>query len=93
MIDASIFPDHKISLHLDHNQHKGYYETAARWIADQEAMGHMDDEDWASLEQKQKAIDTDEVWSLQWYPNTPVGSYCVYAADLDVLLAFAKAQQ
>lgn len=83
---ASLFPAHKASLHLDHNDHLSYYQTAAQWIADHRSG----DWTWASDEQRQKAIDTNEVWTLQWYPRTPIGSICIAAADLDALLEFAK---
>ena len=79
------FPDHKASLHLTHNQHKAYYKTVVQEIED----GGFGYEDWVSPEQKQKAIDTDECWTLQWYPETPVGFCLLSAADLDVLLAAA----
>lgn len=84
MID---WPNHKASLHLTHNQHKAYYRTVQEAI-DDEDHGYVND--WVSPEQRQKAIDTDECWTLQWYPETPVGSCMLAAADLDVLLAAAK---
>lgn len=42
-----------------------------------------------SEEQKAKAIETQEVWVLTWYPDTPVGHFQLLACDLDVLLADA----
>jgi hypothetical protein len=76
------FPRHDASLHLTHNQHKAYYMTVAEIDREQ-------DYDWVSEEQKQKAIATGDYWELQWYPDTPTGSYSLCAADLDVLLAAA----
>lgn len=78
------FPVHKVSLHLTHNQHKGYYLTVAESIADHDHGYTI--ECWVSEEQRQKAIDTDECWTLQWYPDTPIGFCILSAADLDVLL-------
>jgi hypothetical protein len=49
-----------------------------------------EEDSWVSPEQKQKAIDTNECWELHWYPDTPVGSYTLLAAELDVLLAAAN---
>lgn len=80
------FPKHEASLHLTHNQHKAYYRTVAEAIDDGD-HGYVDD--WVSEEQKQKAIETNECWTLQWYPATPVGFCMLAAADLDVLLAAA----
>lgn len=76
------FPEHKASLILTHNQHKNYYLTVIQCIEDEE-HGYKD---WVSEEQKQKAINTNDCWYIQVYPNTPVGFYILAAADLDVLL-------
>lgn len=82
------FPKHKASLHLTHNQHKDYYLTVQKAI-EQEDHGYGV-EDWISKEQMQKAIETDQCWTLQWYPHTPVGSYVVSACDLDALLEYVN---
>lgn len=81
------FPEHKASLHLTHNEHKSYYQTVADRIADGD-HGYTAD-CWVSEEQKQKAILTNECWTLQWYPDTPVGFCLLSAADLDALLQAA----
>ncbi len=85
------FPRHAASLHLTHNDHKSNYMTAAEAIAEDDANraeGHAL-YDWVNDEQKAKAIETNDFWHLQWYPNTPVGFCSLAAADLDVLLAAA----
>jgi hypothetical protein len=82
------FPKHEASLTLTHNEHKSYYRTVAESIEDG-SFGMQDDE-WVSPEQKAKAIETNDCWTLQWYPNTPVGFCVLSAADLDVLLAAAN---
>lgn len=79
------FPRHKASLHLTHNQHKAYYETVQECYPDDRNA-----KAWVNEEQKAKAIETQEVWELQWYPHTPVGSLSLLAADLDVLLNAAQ---
>lgn len=81
------FPKHEAGLHLTHNDHKSYYNTVQDSI-DQADHGYKET-DWVSPEQQQKAIDTNECWTLQWYPDSPVGFYLKSAADLDVLLAAA----
>lgn len=83
------FPKHEASLHLTHNEHKSYYRTVAEAIKDGD-HGYTED-DWVSPEQMQKAIETNECWTLQWYPRTPVGFNLMSAADLDVLLEAARA--
>lgn len=73
---------------LTHNNHKDYYMTVAKAIEEKD-YGYTDD-CWVDQQQKQKAIDTDECWTIQWYPDTPIGSYILSAADLDVLLEYAN---
>lgn len=80
------WPKHEVSLHLTHNEHKSYYRTVAEAIADDD-HGYND---WVSEDQKQKAIETNECWTLQWYPATPIGFCILSAADLDVLLEAAR---
>lgn len=84
------FPPHKASLTLTHNGHLDVYATVADEIRD-EGHGYRD-EDWVSEEQKQKAIDTNECWTLQWYPETPVGFNLASASDLDVLLEYCNSE-
>lgn len=79
-----IFPNHKASLHLVHNNHKDYYATVEESVS-KESHGYRD---WISEEQKQKAIETNDCWYIQWYPDTPVGFCILAAADLDKLLEF-----
>jgi len=76
------FPEHKCGLYLTHNAHKDVYLTAEEWLNDQ-GGGHVD---WLDEAERQKAIETDEVWSLQWYPDTPIGFYTLGAASFDRLM-------
>lgn len=81
------WPEHKAGMTLSHNEHLGYYQTVAQSVE----QGDHGYKSWVSDEQKQKAIATNECWTLQWYPRSPV-SFCILsAADLDVLLAAALA--
>ena len=82
------WPRHEASLHLTHNEHKSYYRTVAESVADGD-HGY-DQRCWVSAEQMQKAIETNDCWTLQWYPDTPVGFCILSAADLNVLLEKAK---
>ena len=78
-------PAHACGLYLTHNRHRDYYETVEELLA---KVDHIDDE-WASPEARQRAIDTGELWELQWYPRTPIGSHSIMAPTLEELLAFA----
>lgn len=75
-------PEHKASLQITHNQHKDYYESVESYTSD---FG-PDRESWVSEDQKKKSLETQELWELQWYPLTPIGSYCLWGADLEVLM-------
>jgi hypothetical protein len=81
---AEIFPHHACGLYLEHNSYKDVYDSI------QDAVERKDAEEWTSLDEKQKAMDTEEIWTLQWYPNTPVGFYRISASSLDALLLAAK---
>lgn len=80
------FPKHKCGLYLTHNAHKDSYYTVAQWIE----FYDIDDDDWVSVEEKAKAIETDSMWELQWYPDNPVGFYRVFASSLDALKEYCK---
>lgn len=88
---ASIFPRHRCSLTLTHNQPHDYYESVADYIAGHEGRGSAPD--WPSDEAKARAIATNEIWELQWYPNTPISSFIIAAPTLAELLAFAREYQ
>ncbi len=82
-----VFPPHKAALYLSHNEHRSYYETVEQWASRAEPGGEPD---WVSPEQRAKAIATDSVWDLQWYPETPIGFCRLLACDLGVLLEAAR---
>lgn len=74
-------PKHAAGLIIEHNPHKCVYERVEEYV---------EPDDWVSDEQRDKAIATDDFWSIQWYPATPVGFYRLAAHDFDVLLAKAE---
>jgi len=67
--------------------HRDDYESAQKWCDDKDQLECPPD--WKDDESKARAIATDEIWTLRWYPNTPIGSYSVAAPTLEELLAFA----
>jgi hypothetical protein len=80
-------PDHKCGLYLTHNAHRDVYRSVAEEL---QVIDHLNDDDvWSGPEAKQRSIDTDEMWQLQWYPNTPVGFNVVCAPTLEEVLALA----
>lgn len=84
------FPKH-LTLSLSHNDQKNSYCTVAEVVDQQDEYFRADF--WVSSEQREKAIATDDMWTLHWYPNTPVGFCVLHAADLDVLLVAAENEE
>ncbi len=78
-----IIPPH-LTLCLRHNEHKSSYQTVAEYCE------QWDGDDWVSEDQRLKALATNELWELQWYPDTPVGFCLRLAADLESLLEWAQ---
>lgn len=73
----ALLPAHEASLTITHNDHKGVYETVEKFT---EGPGAIE---WASDEERKRAIETDEIWEVQWYPDTPVGFCIVQASSLE----------
>lgn len=81
------------SLIVTFNDHASNYTTAAREAADPLGTPDMllgDREDWVSDAEYQKALNTNSVWRLQWYPDTPVGFCTLFASSLQVLIDHLK---
>jgi len=74
-------PKH-LTLTLEHNPHKAYYETVQDYVGrDRDLAG-----DWVSPEEREKAFESQELWTVQWYPQTPVGFNYLQASSLEALL-------
>jgi hypothetical protein len=71
-------PEHKCGLHIFHNPHKDYYETVEEYFIDYSSK-------FISPEERELSIQTDELWEIRWYPDTPVGFCYVHAASLMAL--------
>lgn len=66
-------PKH-IMLAIEHNQQNLGYQTVAEELASMPGFHEFQTE-----EARQRAIDTNELWTCQWYPETPAG-FCVACA-------------
>lgn len=81
-------PPHKASLHLTHNDHKSNYESVKDYLL------HEDERlEFRSDEDREACITSNEIWELQWYPETPVGFYAIAAPTLEALIDYAKELQ
>ena len=45
--------------------------------------------DWVSPDEREKAIATNSVWTIQWYPDTPIGFNCVAASTFEAAARYA----
>lgn len=70
-------PAHKAGLYLTHNEHHGIYEPLEQFYDDPST--------WISPEEHRLSIENDSVWTLQWYPDTPVGFCMVRASTLEAI--------
>ena len=78
-------PPHKAGFTLHHNDHYANYWTAEEAITDGQGGWYSDDDNWVSLEEKAKACATNEIWTAQWYPETPIGFCLLHASTLEAL--------
>jgi hypothetical protein len=65
---------------MQHNEHKDYYQSVEGYIKENPNMN------WVSKAEMENAIETDDMWAVQWYPDTPIGFYWVAACSLEALL-------
>ncbi len=76
------------SLTIGFNDDHAYnYTTAAGW-RDEYGMYQGNENDlisWVSDEERDRAIEQNSVWTIQWYPETPVGFSCIGASSLPAL--------
>jgi hypothetical protein len=82
------FPAHECELILHHNENRSLYKTVAEFLEDREDPNYA--ATWQSPEHRARAIATNELWELQWYPVTPIGFLNIWAPTLAELLAFAN---
>lgn len=76
-------PEHKSGLYLTHNEHRDVYESIEEFY---------EADDFISPHEMARAVASDSVWKIQWFPYTPVGSYTIAAASLEALEAFFTTQ-
>lgn len=82
---AMKLPKH-INLRIVHQPHATSYETVEQWLKTVDTFDAVDIEP----EDRAEMLRTGEVWEIQWYPNSPVGSHSVAAATLERALELAN---
>jgi hypothetical protein len=73
------------SIHLTYNDHATDYTTAAEHIEDNPHK-------FADVDSGQLRLmrELNSIWTLQIYPNTPIGSYVWYGSSVESVLAQAR---
>lgn len=71
-----------VALHLKRNDHATCYRDAREEIEDC-SPDYYDQTDPAEL---QRMKDTNSIWTLHWYPDTPIGFCTVHGATLETAI-------
>lgn len=79
------WPASRGGMYVSHNEHKDYHQSVAEWAEDDPGGSRFQ---WENDEAKQRAIETGEAWTMQWYPETPIGFYAVAAPTFEELIAW-----
>ena len=75
-------PPHKCGLTIYHNPHKNGHQSVEEFVSGCD----YDDDEWATEDSRQRASDTDELWVMQWYPETPIGFVRIAAATFNEMI-------
>lgn len=71
------------SLSISFNEDNGpNYQTVAEMVEQNDPKDH----DWISEEEKHKAVLTNRMWEIQWYPDTPIGFCRLCASSLSAVI-------
>ena len=76
----------KTGLTLSFNDHSSSYYTAKEAVE----YDWYDWMDWISEEEKALALGGNSVWTVQWYPRTPISFEAYGASSLSALIDFVK---
>jgi len=69
-------------MNIEHNNHKSTYQTVEELLKDDTENFY----EFSSKEDRQKCIDTNELWSIQIYPDTPIGFYVFAGSTFEKVL-------
>ena len=80
-------PQHQGSLHLTHNDHKSCYQTVEEFVDCADGR-----DTFVSPAEYEASVRMNEMWELQWYPDTPVGFCVVRASTFEAIKAYFEGQ-
>lgn len=81
------FPKH-LHLTIEHNPHKAFYMSAKEYLEEEYKQITIDE--FVSEADMKECKESNDFWTLQWYPDTPVGFCTIYATTLEKCLSFAN---
>ena len=81
---ATLLKRCKCSISIEVNKHRDYYQSAEDFIAEAEAFPECPPE--INPKVRRIMIETDNIVVIQFYPDTPIGSYDIWHFDLDEAL-------
>jgi hypothetical protein len=67
-----------VSVHVDFNPHKDFYESAENYFGNFMDQSQLEGVDLSK-----------DIWTVQFYPHTPIGFYQLIGNDLEELLDLA----
>lgn len=79
-----MLPAYECDLSINHNQHKTANETAENYINGNASYYSADT--FASAEDRAKCIETNELWTVHWYPRTPISFEVVNGSTLAIVM-------
>lgn len=79
----SLLKGQNTGLSIECNEHKLYYQSAEDFLSEQ---NFQHPGFFISPEDRQKCIDTNTIWKISWYPDTPIGCCYILASSLPMAL-------
>ena len=79
----------KCGIFLTINEHRDYYMSVKDRLLELIEQDRIDLED-VDLELENRMIETDSIYELQFYPDTPIGSYTVWGSTYEEVIEKAK---
>lgn len=77
-------PKHKCGLSIEHNMWVAYNESVSEYLSELTCPPI-----WESQGHQARAISTNQLWEMQWYPETSINFHKIAAPTLEELLSFS----
>lgn len=81
----AVLPRNKAGLSLEHNPQRALYQSVEQYLEYNDLLD-------LTPEERAAAIERGELWTLHWYPDTPVGFCWVGASTFEALILAAASE-